>query len=158
MAAKIIKPRMKIKPKPRDIDLPPEELARKLAPVVDGIDLGSGITAQDIINRIQDSLPPEEVGKWHVTTNENSPAATRIMKDQGYEPCFEPGKGARKQEHFKGDIFWKIPETQYQEYLKNNAYMSKQIRDASLTAKSADDVVRDNSGNRHAIISDESED
>lgn len=119
-----------------DKDLPLEERKRKLAPILNAVDLGGGQSLDDVLKLARESIPADERGKWHITTDEDDPVKTKLKVASGYEKAVD-AKG--KQFTFKGDLVWKIPEDIYQNRLLRIAYESNRVSDEALDTPDAED-------------------
>ncbi|MBU2249366.1 MAG: hypothetical protein KKD77_21640 [Gammaproteobacteria bacterium] len=119
-----------------DKDLPLEERKRKLAPILNAVDLTGGQSLDDVLKVARETIPAEERDKWHITTDEDNEVKTRLKVAQGYIPV-KDAKG--KQFNFKGDLLWKIPQDVYEARLLRIAYESNQVSDQALLTPDADD-------------------
>jgi hypothetical protein len=119
-----------------DKDLPLEERKRKLAPILNAVDLTGGQSLDDVLKVAREAMPAEERENWHLTTDEDDPVKTRLKVAAGYEKAVD-AKG--KQFTFKGDLVWKIPQELYEKRLLRIAYDSNKASDEALKTRDADD-------------------
>jgi len=112
-----------------DKDLPPEERKRKLSPLLDSTNLDLGLSFDAVMKTVLDDIPVEEKGKWHITTDENTPLAIKLKQSNGYT-AVKDKKG--KHVEFKGDLFWKIPEETYQHRISHSANIGVRQAEESL--------------------------
>ena len=123
-------------PRKLDKDLSPEELQKKMAPVLADVDLQSGESSQAVIEDFLSQLPTDKAESIHVMWIHDGDEEKRAHKAMGYEQC-KYTKGS-KAVRFKTDILMSLDKDRYDRRMLRGAWNAKKrVQDVKIEEKDA---------------------